>query len=65
MLAVALPVGDAAQRRAHSAQLVFPDFFSGLGFQRDDSVLEGGRVENAAGHDGHGFGGGQRARGGV
>ena len=56
-LLVALPVGDTAQWGGNrAAQIVFPDFFPSLWFERNDAVVDRGREEDAGGHNRHRFG---------
>ena len=66
-LLVARPIRDAAKGGAIGcfAEFEFPDLFAGFGFEGDDGVVEGGGVENAVDHDGHSFGGGEEAGGGI
>src|ERR1700733_11850774 len=59
ILLVALPVGNAAQGAACFAQVVFPDFLAAVGFEGDDRVVDGGRIEHAANDNRDGFGSGE------
>ena len=62
---VAWPVGDAARRRASPAQLVLPDFPSGVGLEREDAAGRDRRVQDAADDDWHRLGRGQQRRRGI